>query len=450
MAFLSTSELEKYDRGYTQCLLDIVQSGGTIFYSGKMTDGTKGMMGGVVDLQNTHNAMLIEKISYSLTSNGDLSPGKIPSSAIHFVLEDGGVIPITKIAKDQVKPKEKRGKFNLGEYAEAITALAVFCKMLVKNRDVDVEMVVKILKEFTDGEHLSENGNGFYLQRRSHNLAGAHPDYTRLYVYPKSPALKALQTAAALEAPDTDGIILAAVKYANSPSVSSLATERLNGKCEFIDVFADGSIDEKGKKEDVRVTIRDAVIDTENVISPSPIVFATLKASLKYGSVRQFGQGGGKTFKSHQNFWKRVCDVDVSNAKENFDIDAEKGNWRDAFSSVYNEAYNQIVRKMEDDKILFTTKLANGIQDFATLGDTDVKMISLIQGDFECLNFLGIQDKFKGLDILVEKDTTQSKIIFKTPDGVLLSLRGKFENDGFTSARNYVEKGPVLSSILSS
>lgn len=432
---LGVSELTKGGRGYAKKFLEIISKPSKIWYekNGIIRSGT-------VDTNGSSTQELRKLIKENLTSFGDIPAGVMKGSYYVDVKTTGNKrekIFLTSIFKDQVKVK-KEDVLNFGEYTEAILAVSIFCRMFTKSNLVTKPHVEHVLKDISSGKH-NAKGSNIYIARRARNRSGTEPDYVRLYISPKGPVFRALNTVELIDSKEAQKIIDGAIKYANSEKIDDIASQRYNSVCEFVDVYADGAIDEKSKKDDVRVVIRNA-IGKNGDSEPGADIIAVIKASVKYNSIKQFGQAGGKTFDGHVKFWKRLCNIDVSRSKMLFDLEIKSLDWKSAFERVFVEAYDQINTAIKINDEIFAENLGGGIRWFATMDDDDVEMVNIGKKGFQTYNFNNAVDVMKNLNIRAVRDPSKMQIKFLANNEVFLSVRGKFEGDGKGAARMYVEK----------
>jgi hypothetical protein len=183
-----------------------------------------------------------------------------------------------------------------------------------------------------------------------------------------------------------DDLFDSAVAYANTNEVLDQTLQwYLNDVSNKIEIIADGTSDQKGTKIDVRIK------DNNNEIELG-------KISLKAGATEQLGQIGRK-WEELVRLFTLMFGVNIS--------DKYKDTWESAISKdnpdrssalirktaigIYREAEKQIAQKIAGDDPEefenFLEQMRVGIQNAATLGEENVKLIHLSNKTFKVLDF---------------------------------------------------------------
>jgi len=403
-------------------------------------------------------------------------------------------------------------KANMGDVSEGIFACALACRF-TWNRDNgwvssnDVYNMIKSLDNTQMGSatyiHVkSDKKRGFVLREKKKGLEACKiiqtpnkdidlKDDMRLYVGLAKANMNFLIKAGRDKSGGSSRKAIkpyvdAAVAYANHAKVRKWADlVYKNGRHDFIDIEAIGLAGQTQKVEssglqskiDVQVSITDWKGNPIKIKGKG----VDLKISLKAGSVSQFGQMGGTNFEGkgkkfgYVDFFKTLFDIDIASKKNKYNSlkhsSKQDGDERisDATKLLYKFVGDKLNAKLNGtDKTRKETyeKMADGIIHYATSHEKEVHLVQLNSATARIYEFYDLPKvlankygpKSKGnkrMNVEYETygdfDLPRIKIKDSTTGEVFLSIRVKTEKvDGEQYYRNYIEKGSLMSNLISS
>jgi hypothetical protein len=250
-----------------------------------------------------------------------------------------------------------------------------------------------------------------------------------------------------------DDLVQSVVEFSNSPDAEEYSKYfYLNGKPDIINVIADGVSEETTSKVDVKVIVTDPKTGKKST--------RVLNLSLKAGA-DQFGQiGGGKAavegsqFESQRTLWSHFG-INVDSLKDDFErIRRDSGLFK-AVAMMYinaNSMFSELLSgDYDEEEYLYLKDFVKAVNYFATLNVPGILLVTLEKGTYDVLNFDLLEDKLKSinLDSRFRETLTnpQIEIFDKNTGATLIQIRAKIE--GGTYLRNYIEKGPLMSELIS-
>ena len=225
----------------------------------------------------------------------------------------------------------------------------------------------------------------------------------------------------------------------------------LNGKPDTIEIICDGGNTAKQKisKVDIEVVVTDQTTGKKNR--------KRLNISLK-ANAKQFGQVGVGSTKKQDFFEKQVMlwnkfGVDIEPSREKFNATLTNVGLADAIGVVYKYAANSLTNILagdnDEDEYLYLKDLVNAINYYATLNTPGVLLVNFKGGGYEMMSFDSMESKLHAVDLAAKYNSTvkypQVEIYDKNSGQQLLQVRLKMTSD---ERRNYVEKGPLMSTLL--
>jgi len=250
-----------------------------------------------------------------------------------------------------------------------------------------------------------------------------------------------------------DDLVQSVVEFSNSPDAEEYSKYfYLNGKPDIINVIADGVSEETTSKVDVKVIVTDPKTGKKST--------RVLNLSLKAGA-DQFGQvGGGKAavegsqFESQRTLWSHFG-INVDSLKDDFERIRQDSGLFKAVAMMYinaNSMFSELLSgDYDEEEYLYLKDFVKAINYFATLNVPGILLVTLEKGTYDVLNFDLLEDKLKSinLDSRFRETLTnpQIEIFDKNTGATLIQIRAKIE--GGTYLRNYIEKGPLMSKLIS-
>lgn len=344
--------------------------------------------------------------------------------------KEGTTVALSELMKSEEFGGARKG--NRGDMAEAIFAAAITARFLNKTSEVSEQDIKLIITQ------IDPNKPNQSFKYKSKNKSSTIVDDITLDINLSVGNLKALTNP--LTWSTLGSIIDASIKYANAPIVKDLAIKLYeNGRYNNIYIASVGTVAQKESKTDVKV-----------VIDGKPVNLISLKAD----NTKQFGQIGGSSFEKQIELWTTLLNIDPSESRPRYDMQAKKGDYVAAIGQVYKtveKEFNQKISQTSSRQKLYSD-MSNGIRYYATKREPNVSMVQLTKREamvynFDNLNTLMSFDKDNKL-IAKYNPTTYPKleiIDYKTKQ-VLISIRVKLERDtGYI--RNYVEKGKFMEKL---
>lgn len=377
-----------------------------------------------------------------------------PSGKLKLNLLGGGAIETGKLVKTAEfggkTGEQGEGKVtNRGEIAEGLMGASLFAKMSARVNKTIAPIGVDDVWSVIDQLRTS-GADEYAVKMRDASKAVVNDSiiYTlRLKAGPYGDLMNPTKRQV------VDDLVRSVVAFANSPAATEYCEYfYLNGKPDIINIIADGVTEEKSSKVDVKVVVTDAKTGKRSE--------RMLNLSLK-ADAAQFGQvGGGEAkipgsrFESQKTLWNRFG-IDVDSLKEDFENLLAKKGLMQAIFMMYANA-NDMFRELlsgdhDEEEYLYIKDFVNAINYFATLNMPNVLLVTMERGTYDVLNFDLLEDKLKEINLtsryneLAKNPTVE---IYDANSGkVLLKVRSKIE--GGTYLRNYIEKGPLMSELIS-
>ena len=371
---------------------------------------------------------------------------------------DGEVFPLGKLKKSAEFVKQgataatvadDTSISNRGDVAEGILSAALFAKLKARTAgriqtigNDDVWAVVDSLKRTGADSYtvtVKDAGKKVVNDTIAFTLVLPRPAYLD-FVNPNKRAALQQETASA-------------VAFANSEDNTKFSEYfYLNGKPDIIEIICDGGNPEKQKvsKVDIEVVVTDKLTGKKSR--------KRLDISLK-ANAKQFGQVGAGSekkqdyFEKQQQLWDKFG-LDINPVRAKFDETLSSQGLEQAIGEVYRFAASTMAELLsgdnDEEEYLYLNDLDRAINYFATLNNPNIILVSFERGSYEVLGFNQIADRLKSVNLTAkynEKAAHPQVDIFDSNTGkILLQIRLKFTG---TEKRNYVEKGPLMSSLLS-
>lgn len=332
------------------------------------------------------------------------------------------------------KPKVQGSIGNKGDMAEGMLGAAMAARFLNKTKKITEDDVLKMLNQLKGSKtkktltKKSENKNKKVQDELTFFLSLAEKNMTSLMEKDTQTVMKDIAKAAAA--------------FANSKTVADWADLLYNNNVSnHIEVIADGLSGQTTTKVDVYVKI-----DGKKV---------NINVSLKAGDVKTFGQVGGAGFEKQIELWKSIINIDVKKHESKFNGYLKKGDQVGALDYIYSQVAkeaNQKLKTAQKKNILLA--LGEGIKYHATKNEENVILVQLNKKAATIYAFESIQNVLKNLrlEAKLEYDSKgKPKIQFVDErNDVLLTIRMKIENKpNGVYVKNYIEKGPLLSELIS-
>lgn len=244
-----------------------------------------------------------------------------------------------------------------------------------------------------------------------------------------------------------EDLFSSATEYANSADAEKYSNHFYkNGKVDEILITSDGVSDQKGRKTDIDVVVRDPA--TGKVRSLKSLDLSLKADSIKYGQ----SSSGGLT--KDYNEW-------YSKAKKVFEpfgitVDLPATGKKDILT-FYTKIYKQVAQKLNDalsgnnpDKETnFVEKVADVINMHGSAGNPNLRLVSFSKGSHTVHSFATVKQRLISNNINLaarfkmgsRSGKPSIEIFDSTSNKVLTSIRFYLTSKGST---NYFEKGPLL------
>jgi hypothetical protein len=364
-------------------------------------------------------------------------------------------VPVGHVHKSD---KFKSGKgFNAGDVGEAFLGAAATAKFRSPNVDITEEDIINVLKSMTiteaaktlQGEVWTEVNLG------PNNIPNSDADELYFKLVLNRSGFTAIQKAikSGTWHPKMAGLNRSAVMWANTNQTVTNAVKTIieNGKKNMVKVTSDGTMDQKGTKADLFLTVDDITISL---------------LSAKTGDVKQFGQVSGDTFEVFQEYFNKILGVDIPDTwidqlegvsrKESFEI----------LQKIYEKVFTELKAELAGNtkkEVTFLDRLYSGIKHFATNNDPNVSMVILkttpnAPGYKELFFGPELHEAMKQFDLKIDYQATPPVIkIFGVPVGsdakevfagkeMLVQIRSNLKPSE-SYLRNTIEMGDLLKHI---
>jgi hypothetical protein len=344
-------------------------------------------------------------------------------------------------------------KFNKGDVSEGILAAAITARFVSKTKSItrnDVESIIKKLKPYTAGAKGTTSATEF----ASANLKKSVVDTVVCFVNLAEVNMKAFLAAGTYKDADVIKLVNASVVYANGPHVCAWANMMYeNNQKNKIEVRSEGLLDQSGTKVDLRV-----VIDGKRT---------GVGISLKVGDVKQFGQVGGASVETMEEFFGSLGVKFDASFKTKFDKFVSEKKPVEALTLAYTVAHTQL-NKLQPKRL--RSNLSAFMKFHATRNEENVILLQLNKGQATVYMFEALEEKLVGVPMLVEYKMATTQVIAGAklpqlliyggdkigPKNLILQLRVKLEGNRVNSkgktvgltVRNYVEKGALTTELI--
>jgi hypothetical protein len=340
------------------------------------------------------------------------------------------------------KPKGgDKPKGNRGDVGEGIFSAAIATRFLHKNSTITVAMVQDLIRMLKNAPGGSGSGGSKVkdLKTDSENANPKIHDHLHYHISLADINMTALLDSSLWKS--FSDIFEGAVKYANSPTVvawSKLLYE--NNQENEILVSSAGTEDQSGTKVDVRVKVDGKPTD--------------INVSLKVGDVKQFGQVSGADISKMQTLFGPLgVNFDAVQGKFNKFLAQRKP--ERAMYVAYEAVRDQINKQMSGpaSRALWLKKLGDFLVFHATRNEENVTLVQLNRRDAHIYDFSKVYNALSDLFVHcgLSDSAGKPKLVLTAGKGVLLEIRSKTDQkpDGSVYMRNYIEKGKLLSEMIS-
>lgn len=346
-------------------------------------------------------------------------------------------------------------KFNRGDVSEGILAAAITARFISKTNRITSLDVINVIKKLGKPRKMKN----FLLIEKNFDSPNKNPKIIDNVICKITLAeinMKAFLDNKIYHERDIKELVNSSLAYANGNNIMEWADMVYNNnQINKIEIKSEGLLDQTGTKVDLRV-----LIDEKQV---------GIGISLKAGDVKQFGQVGGSSIESMNEFFNPLGVKFSSKFETQYEKMISQKKVAEALCMSYKEAYTQIKNNIKTNNIEFKKDISNFIKFHATRNEPNVALVQLSKNEVSVYNFENIQKKLKGinLDVVYSESNTdvikgakipQLKIISDDiqRNNVLLQLRNKLEGNRISSkgkkvgltVRNYVEKGHLTTDLL--
>jgi putative lipoic acid-binding regulatory protein len=328
------------------------------------------------------------------------------------------------------KSSKGASKGNRGDVAEGIFAAAITARFIGSNSTVTEQEVIAVI------DKLSKNKPKQTLTFKGANKNKRVQD-TVIFKINLAPANMAALTDKNSQARLGD-LIQSSVKYANSQVVGSWSKMLYeNNRYNIVEIIADGLVEQKTSKVDVRVLVNGKKTD--------------INVSLKADDVKQFGQISGAGFDKQQLLWGKLFKLNIKKYENDYYAKVYNKDIFGGIATVYRGVVEDINKAINNDRMMSYKNLADGIKYFATLKDNSVSLVQLSKQEAFIYQFNNLQKLLQVTKLKASYDTSTStpRVVISDERGnVLLYVRVKKETraNGIY-IRNYIEKGKLLTQL---
>ena len=346
-------------------------------------------------------------------------------------------------------------KFNRGDVSEGILAAAITARFLSKTRRISSADVINVVRNLKSATGSGTKGK---TSKTDFQSANENPDVIDTVCCKVNLAevnMDAFEDLSLYSTKDFKDIVNASVKYANGTYIMQFADLMYsNNQKNYIEVLAEGLLDQTGTKVDLRVRV-----DGKQV---------GVGVSLKFGTVKQFGQVGGSSFDSMEALFSPLGVKFNPTFRRKYSEMISNREIGPGLTMAYNEAVRQMNRKNQQ---VLVRSIADFMKYHATLNEEDVALVQLNKSEAGVYNFSRLASKLQGQEVELEvvEGTTgklagynggnkipKMNFILKSTGDILLSIRLKLEGNRTNSkgkrlplvVRNYIEKGKATTTVL--
>lgn len=333
-------------------------------------------------------------------------------------------------------------KYNRGDIAEAILGAAISAKLIKRGSDKigkidvgDIQTVLSKAIETTSGSliYTVEDKNSQISDKVSFRL--------RL----PSGSMDIIKNKEKWKS--FGDLFSSALHYSNGSDADRYSNYfYLNGKVDEILITSDGVSDQKGRKTDINVVVRDPV--TDKVRNLKNIDLSLKADSTKYGQ----STSGGLT-KDYKNWY--------SNAKNVFEpfgitIDIPKkglDDIQDFYKEIYKQAADKLISalagKNVDKETNFVEKVADVILKHGAGNNPNIRLVSFEKGKSTIHSFAVLKSRLQQNNVNLSARYKEGKTsgkpyleIYDVNSGEVLTAVRYYQ--GLKASTNYFEKGPLL------
>jgi len=460
-AELSRSEIIKHYGKYAVALIKLIKANKEIaieptrvkqvgaekvFISPSEADRFEKVLFGKVDLDDPG----------SFNTNGDKLEPADPNGFANFKFEvdttksevSVSSLPLSYLHKSV---EIKGGKsFNTGDVAEGFLGAAVTARFMKRDQgDVTAKDIMNILSTMKIDD-AGKNKKGTFT-------TSVAEDKVSFVVSLNKISFEAMVNAAKTGKfhPDLQGLMQSSIQYVNTdPGVQSANQQIIEDRgTNVVKIESDGVGDQTGTKADLFITIDNNKVDL---------------LSLKAGSVKQFGQASGFSYKAIDGFFESTFGINVN---DKYIEKMEGGTPQDNFEiikKIYKETFAQVKQELAgntDKEFTFLQRMYNGIRYHATRNDSKIALVilsaSVKNSGFYKLKFNeNLEEALRqfDLDVTLQESPPVLRIYGKPVgqealqikgDNMLLQLRSNLKSEGRGFVRNIVEMGGLLKKIAS-
>jgi hypothetical protein len=345
-------------------------------------------------------------------------------------------------------------KFNRGDASEGVLGAAITARFISKTKAITEKDLKDVIAKFRSNAMKTGKTIGVNIEFDSPNKKATIKDKVKLTVSLAEVNMNAIISGNIYKDNDMKKYIDAAIGYANSIYVREWADMVYNNNQKnLIEISSEGLLDQSGTKVDLRIKI-----DGKQ---------AGVGISLKVGDVKQFGQVGGADTETITTLFGPLGIVFSKSFLNNFEKFVADKKPTEALNSAYKEAERQLNSLNGND---MKENLAKFVKYHGTRNEDDVTMVVLGNKSAHIYDFDNIMSKLKGVPLKVEYSESATKVIpgkniagldiyaddAKANNPVFISLRTKLEGNRISkgkkiglTVRNYVEKGKLMTELLS-
>lgn len=296
---------------------------------------------------------------------------------------------------------------NKGDLSEPLLSAAVVAKLMKRGADSIEDVTTEDLKKVLI-QALNSEGQTFTVNDKNSKIA----DTIKFTIALRGPALEYMKSPSFFEA--NADLLPSAVHYANSGQIDRYADYFYkNGKADSIVIKSDGMSEQKSRKTDIEAYVKD---DTGTV---RPL--KNLNISLKAGSPHIGQVGGGDIrarpdedryvdpetgkVKGRTGVWtaanKLFGDFGVTINKPTGTVDSITKFWVDAYKQAANQIKAKLAGNDAKTEAGIVSKIADMVTKHGTLGDANIRLVSLTQGVSSIHSFKGLVNRLtsQGIDL---------------------------------------------------
>lgn len=347
-------------------------------------------------------------------------------------------------------------KFNKGDVAEGILGAAMTARFLSKTKKITPDDVVKVVKQLKKPVQVKKalvSTTKFKSPNKNPKIVD---DLTCVIGLAATNMNAFLDTSLYTTDKEIKEIVNAACAYSNGVYVMEWADMFYNNN-QYNDIYvrSEGLLDQSGTKVDLKI-----VADGKQ---------CGVGISLKQGDVKQFGQVGGASFDSMNEFFGPLGVKFTSADQKKLEAAIAKKDVPGGLRHMYKEAQKQIAVIMKSNPDKFKKNLSDFMNFHASRDEPDVALVQLNRSEAAYYDFTNIRKRLAGVKLGIEYVEGSTEVIAgeKIPklkivseaergDNGLLDLRVKLEGNRIDSkgkkvgltVRNYVEKGHLTTKLL--